>query len=71
MKLPRNQCKQILAPGMWLDMDDQLHFSIPDILKHLGLPNTPEHFDALQTALLEMVRQQKRDATLIIRTKPD
>lgn len=31
-----------LAPGIWLDADDVLHFAIPEILAHLGLPDTPD-----------------------------
>ena len=31
-----------IAPGIWIDRQQGLHFSLPDILVHLGLPDTPE-----------------------------
>lgn len=32
----------VIAPGIWIDRHQGVHFSIPDILQHLGLPDTPE-----------------------------
>ena len=31
-----------LAPGVWLDREGYVHFSVPEILAHLGLPDTPD-----------------------------
>ncbi len=37
----------VLAPGIWLDKDGDLHFSIPELLAVVELENTPENVEAI------------------------
>lgn len=46
-----------IAPGMWLDKTDAVHFCIPEIHRHLGLPDTPEDRLESGTMLMEIVKK--------------
>lgn len=44
MKSPgRNQMAKRIAPGIWEDVDGHVHFSIPELLQLVDLPDTPEN----------------------------
>ena len=70
-KLPRNQMRRRIAPGIWEDMEGNPHISVTELLDMVGLPNTPENCAAAMKSLNEIVRQQNPNATLINRGKPD
>ena len=36
-------CKGYVAPGIWIDGNDNLHFALPEILAHLNIPDTAEN----------------------------
>lgn len=36
-------CKRYIAPGIWIDGNDNVHFAVPEILAHLNVPDTPEN----------------------------
>lgn len=39
-KRPENQMKRRLAPGFWVDMNNQLHISTEELLIEFKLENT-------------------------------
>jgi hypothetical protein len=39
----KKRFKRQLAPGFWEDTDGAVHISIPDVLAHFGLEDTPEN----------------------------
>lgn len=67
----RDQLDHYLAPGVWVDKEGGLHFSLPDILKDMNLPDTPENRAYVTTTLKEMLHKQTPRATIIEREKPD
>jgi hypothetical protein len=56
---------QRLGPGVWLDRQGYVHFSVPEILKHLGLPDTPEHRDLVNRTAAEMIATLAPDAVIV------
>lgn len=64
----RNKLKKRLGPGAWIDQDDNLHFSVPEILNHLGVADTPENRDQLMHHMAQWVKQQVPQAEIEQRT---
>ena len=50
-KLPRNQMRRRIAPGIWEDMEGNPHISVTELLDMVGLPNTPENCAAAMKSL--------------------
>jgi hypothetical protein len=48
--------KEVVAPGIWIDTNDQLHISISDLLDEFGWPHDDEHKTFLERKVQEMVR---------------
>ena len=49
-------CKEVVSPGIWVDQNNSLHVSIPDILDEMELPHTDVnkmHVEALVTNLIK------------------
>jgi hypothetical protein len=61
----QQQGGQYLKPGVWIDRDGGLHFSVPEILKHLGLPDTPADREMATHFIGELLRVQCPAATVI------
>jgi hypothetical protein len=70
MNLKRNQLKQRLGPGIWIDQNDNLHFSIPELLALVDLPDTPENRAAVHDMLVGTMRKAGIPA-VVTREKPD
>lgn len=68
---PENQMKRRIAPGLWIDMNDRPHFSIPEILAHCELPNTPENFEFIKKEIYKIIDEKTPDMKVIYREKPD
>lgn len=68
---PRNQIKRRILPGLWFDMEDNAHFSIPEILAHLGMPDTPENHVLMRKAINDVIKREQPDAKIINRETPD
>ncbi len=49
------RCKETLAPGVWVDENNQLHVSISDILDEFDLPHTDENKAEVEKIVQEMV----------------
>jgi hypothetical protein len=43
MSEARNQLKRRIAPGIWEDVAGAIHFSIPELMEHFGLPPTQKN----------------------------
>jgi hypothetical protein len=43
--------REVLGPGVWIDENGTLTFSVPDFLKYLGWPDDAEHRALVQQAL--------------------
>ena len=71
MTHPRNEVKEILGPGAWIDMENNLHFSLPDILKHLGIADTSENRAELEEELKQITLRRCPGAKITVREKPD
>ena len=57
----------VIAPGIWIDRRQGLHFNIPEILAHLGLPETPEDC-ALATQVITDLLARTAPGTRIVHT---
>lgn len=64
---PHNTPKEYLAPGAWVDQDNALHFSLPDILEFLGVEDTEEN----RALLTEQIKKELgTEAEFKIRKSP-
>jgi hypothetical protein len=58
--------KERIKRGMWLDMDDNVHFSLPEICAELDLEVTKENMATVRAIVAEMIRDYgKPDAQII------
>jgi hypothetical protein len=64
-----NQMKERVAPGIWIDQNGDLHFSIPELLDLYDLPHTKENFDRMKQVCAQVVRQRHPKAIIKYRDK--
>jgi hypothetical protein len=69
VRTPRDTLKKQWAPGIWEDIEGNIHWSIPDLLAHVGLPNTKENRARAKETLERMIAQHQGRA--IYREHPD
>ncbi len=69
-KLPRNQMKRRIAPGIWEDKEDNVHWSIPELLALFKIPDTPEN-QAMVRHTVAQFMQENGVEIIIHRDKPD
>lgn len=71
MKDPkRNQLKERLGPGFWIDQNDHLHISLSEMCEAVGLPVTEENMELARQATLEMIKQKQPQAQIVDRRTP-
>lgn len=70
-QLRRNQLKTRVAPGIWIDQDDGLHFSEPELLAHFEMTETPENREEVRELVNKIIRQKMPDTIIVQREKPD
>ena len=58
---------QELEPGVWIDREGALHFSVPDILKARGIPVTPEAIADATEKLHDAAAAMNPGAEIVIR----
>jgi hypothetical protein len=61
----RASFRKQLAPGVWMDADDCVHVSVPDVLRHFGWPDTPENREIITQATREVMSNANPDATIV------
>jgi len=71
MSSKRDQLGRRIAPGIWQDVEGNPHFSIPELLALVGLPDTPEHHDRLKASLRELLASEMPEAKIVERDHPD
>jgi hypothetical protein len=60
--------RQGYPPGVWEDEDGGLHFSLPEIMAHLGVSYNAENEEQMRQIFDEYLRQQLPDAAIVHRT---
>lgn len=55
-----------IAPGLWLDAEGSLHYSVTELLALVDLEDTPANRDAVRAIVVETLRAQN-PSVLIIR----
>ncbi len=53
----RLKVKEILAPGIWVDTNGELHVSINDILNEMGWPHDEEHGTFVEREVQKMIQE--------------
>lgn len=51
----RLKVKETIAPGIWIDTNDQLHVSISDLLDYFGWPHDDEHKTFVEKNVQKMI----------------
>lgn len=54
-----------LAAGFWTDAEGYLHVSVPELLAHFDLEDTPANRDEMERLILEQFRAVAPDAKII------
>lgn len=62
-----NKLKQRVAPGIWIDQNNHVHLSIPELLQVVDLPNTPENREIVKQMAAKLVRKQCPEAIVLFR----
>lgn len=65
-----NLIKRRIAPGVWMDQNNALHFELPSLLAAFDLPDTQENRDKLQKMVSEVVLNQFPNALIKHRENP-
>lgn len=68
---PRNQLRRRIAPGIWEDRAGHIHWSIPELLKMVDLPETPENMAKVRAMLEEQMKTANPGVKIIHRERPD
>ena len=63
--------KKVLMPGIWVDTNDNLHFSIPDLLDLFGWPHDEEHKREVEKKIREIVEKDFMAAAIRIDACPN
>ena len=69
MKSRADQLKRYHGYGVWEGLDGGLHFSIPDILAHLCIADTPENRDELNAIAKAEVAKRAPQAVVVVQEK--
>lgn len=65
-----NQLKRHLAPGIWEDQTGKAHFSIPEMLAHVGLEDTPENREQAKLMFVELMKKFHPNTEIRYRKSP-
>lgn len=65
-----NQLKEQLAPGIWVDQEDKMHFSIPDLLEHHGLEPNEENRQECIRMMMELMKKFHPNTPILYRQSP-
>lgn len=63
--------KRRIAPGIWEDMEGNIHWSLTELLELADLPDTPENRAIVTAMLKEQMQEINPDMTIIERERPD
>jgi len=66
----RDILKKRIAPGIWEDGDGNIHWSVPELLRMVALPDTPENREAVMAIVRQAVGAVRPDVQFIKREKP-
>jgi hypothetical protein len=73
MKQPHQIMKRRIAMGIWVDMNDAVHISVPELLQHFEMTDTPENrrvvTEVAKKAIREITSECKMDAVIIERAQ--
>jgi len=67
----RNQLGKRIAPGFWEDAEGHPHWSIPELLELVNLPDTPENCARVTAMIREQVLKVNPEASIIERETPE
>lgn len=66
----RNKIKKRIAPGIWKDQTGTVHFSIPDLLHHVSLEDTPENREEAKAMFVEVMKKEMPNTPILFRKSP-
>lgn len=67
----RNRLKKRIAPGIWEDMDGNLHYSLPELLALFELEDTPDNRRIATENIRDVVSKANPAATIVERQTPN
>lgn len=67
----RFRLKRRICPGLWIDMNDDPHWSLTEILEAEGLPDTPENRKEISDMIQGIVRSHNPNAQIQFRSTPN
>lgn len=67
----KNKFKKRIATGIWEDADGMPHFSIPELLAMVNLPDTPENQARVAKIIEKAVRKENPKCEIVFRQTPN
>ena len=67
----RFKLKERIADGIWIDMDNHVHFSIEELRIKFDLPDTPEVKQRMDEICMEIAKQKNPNIQFVKRDHPD
>lgn len=61
----KNHTARRLAAGVWEDTDGAVHFSVPELLAHLKVADTPENRTMLNDTICKLLREHWPAANIV------
>ena len=59
------KCQFELMPGVWVDTNNALHVSIPDLIRHFGLENTEANRCEVEKIAQRVIRKEMPDVKFV------
>lgn len=54
-----------LGPGVWVDRDGGIHFSVPELLAHVDVEDTPENRRLIEAQIRDVILGANPDAVIV------
>lgn len=54
-----------LGPGVWVDRDGGMHFSVPDLLAFFDVEDTPENRRVIEEQIRDVILGANPDASIV------
>lgn len=67
----RNNCKEVIAPGIWIDQSDCLHISAHDLCKEVGIEPTLDNIKRVMDEVDIVLKKNYPEIEIKHRLTPD
>jgi hypothetical protein len=66
--MANQEFKKRLGPGVWVDQDDNMHFSLPELCQYFDLEPTAANQKKIRAVVAEMIEKHGKGNKLVDQT---